>query len=101
MEYIYLVAIGIMVNIFGYFNFKGNINSIHWYNRARVTKENEKKYGKMMGIGMMIMGTGITITTLLQIIFDSESLWLITVISIIVGLLFMIYGQFKYNKGIF
>lgn len=65
------------------------------------TKENEKKYGKMMGIGMMIMGTGITITTLLQIIFDSESLWLITVISIIVGLLFMIYGQFKYNKGIF
>lgn len=49
----------------------------------------------------MIMGTGITITTLLQIIFDSESLWLITVISIIVGLLFMIYGQFKYNKGIF
>lgn len=48
MEYIYLVAIGIMVNIFGYFNFKGNINSIHWYNRARVTKENEKKYGKMM-----------------------------------------------------
>ena len=101
MEYIYLVAIGIMVNIFGHFNFKGNINSIHWYNRARVTKENEKKYGKMMGIGMMIMGTGIIVTTLLQIIFDSESLWLITVISIIVGLLFMIYGQFKYNKGIF
>lgn len=101
MEYIYLVAIGIMVNTFGFFNFKGNINSIHWYNRARVTKENEKKYGKMMGLGMMIMGTGIIVTTLLQIIFDSESLWLITVISIIVGLLFMIYGQFKYNKGIF
>ena len=101
MEYIYLLAIGIMTNVFGFFNFKGNIASIHWYNRTKVTKENEKKYGKMMGIGMMIMGTGIIITALLQMIFDLEILWLIIVISIIIGLLFMLYAQFKYNKGIF
>lgn len=43
MEYIYLVAIGVMVNIFGFFNFKGNINSIHWYNRARVYERERKK----------------------------------------------------------
>ena len=42
-----------------------------------------------------------TITAILQMIFCNEIIWYITVIGIVIGLIFMIYGQMKYNKGIF
>ena len=42
-----------------------------------------------------------TITAILQMIFNIESIWYITVAGIVVGLIVMIYAQFKYNKGIF
>ncbi len=101
MESIFLILFGICISILGNFNWRGNIASIHWYNRTRITKENAKKYGKAMGLGTMIMGISMTLTGLLQMIFDMESLWYITLVGIIVGLAFMLYGQFKYNKGIF
>ena len=54
-----------------------------------------------MGLGTIIIGVSLTITAILQMIFDIESLWLITLVGVIVGLVFLLYGQFKYNKGIF
>ena len=72
-----------------------------WYNRTRITKENSKKYGEAMGLGTIIIGVSLIITAILQMIFDIESLWLITLVGVIVGLVFLLYGQFKYNKGIF
>ena len=35
MDYIPLLALGILFIVLGYFNFKGNISSIHWYNRRK------------------------------------------------------------------
>ncbi len=101
MEYILLLIFGICITILGVFNFKGNIASIHWYNRLRVTKEITKKYGKTMGIGALIIGICMVITAILQMISNNENIWYITVVGIVVGLIFMIYGQVKYNKGIF
>lgn len=101
MEYTVLLIFGIIITILGIFNFKGNITSIHWYNRLKITKENMREYGKFMGIGTFIIGICMTITAILQMIFNIESIWYITVAGIVVGLIFMIYAQFKYNKGIF
>ena len=101
MEYIFLLIFGICITILGIFNLKGNISSIHWYNRLKITEENRKKYGKSMGIGNLIIGICMTITAILQMIFYNENIWYITVIGIIIGLIFMIYGQIKYNRGIF
>jgi len=42
-----------------------------------------------------------TITAILQMIFNNEAIWYITVIGIVIGLIFMIYGQLRYNKCIF
>lgn len=42
-----------------------------------------------------------TITAILQMTFYNENIWYITVIGIVIGLIFMIYGQIKYNRGIF
>ena len=101
MEYIFLLIFGICITILGIFNLKGNISSIHWYNRLKITEKNRKKYGKSMGIGSLIIGICMTITAILQMIFYNENIWYITVIVIIIGLIFMIYGQIKYNRGIF
>ena len=101
MEYIFLLIFGICITILGIFNLKGNISTIHWYNRLKITEKNRKKYGKSMGIGSLIIGICMTITAILQMIFYNENIWYITVIGIIIGLIFMIYGQIKYNRGIF
>lgn len=101
MEYIFLLIFGICITIIGIFNLEGNILSIHWYNRLKITEENRKKYGKSMGIGTLIIGICMVITVILQMIFNNENIWYITVFGIVVGLIFMIYGQLKYNKGIF
>lgn len=101
MEYIILLIFAICIIILGIFNFKGNIASIHWYNRSKVTRENTKKYGKIMGIGTLIIGICMVVTAILQMIFNNENIWYITVLGIIIGWIFMIYGQLKYNKGIF
>jgi hypothetical protein len=101
MEYIFLLIFGICITVLGIFNLKGNISSIHWYNRLKITEENRKKYGKSMGIGSLIIGICMTITAILQMIFYNENIWYITVIGIVIGLIFMIYGQIKYNRGIF
>ena len=101
MEYIFLLIFGICITILGIFNLKGNISSIHWYNRLKITEKNRKKYGKSMGIGSLIIGICMTITAILQMIFYNENIWYITVIGIIIGLIFMIYGQIKYIRGIF
>lgn len=101
MEYIFMIIFGICIIVLGILNYKGNISSIHWYNRTRIAKENSKKYGEAMGLGTIIIGVSLIITAILQMIFDIESLWLITLVGVIVGLVFLLYGQFKYNKGIF
>ena len=40
-ENISMIAIGILIILLGVFNLKGNIASIHWYNRRKVSKENQ------------------------------------------------------------
>lgn len=101
MEYIILCVLGICVFFLGIFTYQGNISFIHWYNRWKVKEEDTKKYAKIMGIGTIIMGISITITSVLQAIFDIESLWYLLLFGIVIGLIFMIYGMLKYNKGIF
>ena len=57
-------------------NIKGNISTIHSYNRRKVKEEDIPKYGK---------------AAIDYIIFP----------AITIGLAFILYGQIKYNHGIF
>lgn len=101
MDYIPLLALGILFLVLGYFNFKGNISSIHWYNRRKVLPEDVPKYGKVMGIGTIIIGIALILTAVLQMLFEAEALYYITMSGVLIGLGFMLYGQLKYNHGIF
>ncbi len=101
MEYLFLFVFGIGTILLGIFNWKGNITSIHWYNRTKVTKDNVKKYGKVMGLGTIIIGSSLSITSILYLLIEKEFVWYVTLVGIVIGLILMIYGQFKYNRGIF
>lgn len=101
IEYGFMLIFGVLIVYLGIMNFKGNISSIHWYNRRKVAKENEKQYGKYMGIGTIIVGSSLILNSILQMIFGLEIFYCIIVIGVVVGLGFILYSQIKYNKGIF
>ena len=104
-EYIIMLVLGILLIPLGIMNIKGNISSIHWYNRTRITEETRPKYGKLMGIGTVVISAGLIISAIINIMMDAEIAITIsggiTLVSVIVGVGFMLYAQIKYNKGIF
>ena len=96
-----LLGIGIILVILGIFNMQGNIASIHWYNRRKVTKENQLSYCRCMGLGTLLIGACMVIAGFLQPIIGEESSAWIMAGGILIGLALMLYAQIKYNKGIF
>lgn len=101
LEYLPLIVLGVIFIFLGIMNYKGNISSIHWYNRRNVSKKDVKNYGKLMGIGTIIFGVGMIVTAIFQLFFDLDESNYILIFSLISGVITMIYAQFKYNKGIF
>lgn len=101
LEYLPLIILGTIFIFLGIINYKGNISTIHWYNRRNIGKKHVKKYGKLMGLGTIIMGVGMIITGILQLFYRLEELNYILIISVIIGIIIMFYSQIKYNKGVF
>ena len=101
MEYMLLLILGTVLIVTGIFNIKGNVSTIHRYNRRRVSKEDAPKYGKTMGLGTLIMGASMAATAILQVIFHLEAIFYLLATGVAIGLSIMVYAQFKYNKGIF
>ena len=97
---IVLLILGVFISVMGIVNIKGNISTIHSYNRRRVKEEDIPKYGKVVGTGTLIIGISLVLGFIVsfwsEIIIDY-----IILPAVIVGLGFILYGQFKYNKGIF
>ena len=95
MENIIMLILGVFISVVGIVNIKGNISTIHSYNRRKVKEEDIPKYGKTVGTGTLIIGISL-VSFWSEIIIDY-----IILPAVIVGLGFILYGQFKYNKGIF
>ena len=57
MENIMLLILGVFISVMGIVNIKGNISTIHSYNRRKVKEEDIPKYGKAVGTGTLIIGT--------------------------------------------
>lgn len=96
-----LLGLGIILVITGVFNMCGNIGSIHWYNRRKVTKENQKPYCRLVGLGTLIMGVGLIVSGFVQAFIGVEISAVFTVSGLFIGLPIILYAQFKYNKGLF
>jgi len=96
-----LLGLGAIIAMLGIFNMSGNIASIHWYNRRKVTKENQKAYCFVVGLGTLIIGASLMIAGIIQALVSAEISSVLMVIGLVIGLVLILYGQFKYNRGIF
>ena len=100
MDNLMLLILGLFISAIGFVNIKGNISTVHSYNHRKVKEEDVPKYGKAVGTGTLIMGISLVLAFVAS--FWSELLIAIIVMpAFIVGIGFILYGQFKYNKGIF
>ena len=107
-EFITTLIFGLFICVLGAINMTGNISSLHWYHRHRVTEEDRKPFGRLVGIGTLIIGASLIVFSALYLIFDkTQNSVLVTIgtveliTGVIVGLVLSFYAMIKYNKGIF
>lgn len=95
------LVLGLFTIAMGIANIKGNISIIHWYNRRRVSEEDAPKYGLVVGTGIVIMGAGLIVSFFVLTFWSELIADIIVLASAVAGFLVALYGQFKFNKGIF
>lgn len=100
MEHLLLLVLGIFLSVLGIVNMKGNISTIHSYNRRKVKEEDVPKYGRAVGTGTLIIGVALALAYFVTL-WNEEMVELIVLPALVVGLAFILYGQIKYNHGIF
>ena len=100
MEHLLLLVLGIFLSVLGIVNMKGNISTIHSYNRRKVKEEDVPKYGRTVGTGTLIIGAALALAYFITL-WNEEMVDLIVLPALVIGLAFILYGQIKYNHGIF
>lgn len=96
-----LVAFGIIFIVLGAFNMKGNIATIHWYNRRKVSKEDQMPYCRLVGLGTIVIGAAMIVSALLQAAVGTKVGAAMMLPGLLIGLVLILYAQIKYNKGLF
>ena len=106
--FITIAGLGLLVSILGIINMTGNISSLHWYHRQRVTEENKKPFGKLVGLGTLIIGIALIVFGTLFLIHEYTQLLALVIIGvveliagIVTGMIVSFYAMKKYNGGIF
>ena len=106
--FIVMLALGAIISVLGAVNMTGNISSLHWYHRQRVTEENRKPFGKLIGLGTLIIGIALIVFGTLLFIHEYTQLIALVIIGvveliagIVLGMAISFYAMKKYNGGIF
>lgn len=106
--FIVSALVGVICITLGISNMKGNINSLHSYHRHRVTEEDRIPFGRLVGLGTIIIGVGVIVMSALSAVsvYTENELftWIgmgVMAVGFIVGISVTFYGMIKYNKGIF
>ncbi len=100
MELLGPVVLGLLLIGIGAVNWTGNISTVKRHNRRNVRDEDIPAYGKAMGGGTMVIGAVVAVSPLLMQVSDLAAT-VVVVAGIIIGLAIILYGQIKYNGGIF
>ena len=103
-DFIMTLLLGILICVMGVINMTGNISTLHRYHRQRVTEENRKPFGKLVGLETLVIGVGLIIFSVFNFInigILTTLGMIILIVSIVVGMGLNFYAMIKYNKGIF
>ena len=108
VAFIITTSFGLLISILGIINMTGNISSLHWYHRQRVTEEDRKPFGKLVGLGTLMIGLAMIVFGILFLIFEQTQLHALFIIAItelfagiLAGIIVSFYAMKKYNGGIF
>lgn len=108
MESIVTIIIGAVLIVIGILNTKGNVSMLHSYHRKRVKPEDILPFGKLVGLGTIIIGVSVVlmgVLSYLAIALQNELCltigYVALIVGFVVGLGINFYAMFKYNKGIF
>ena len=108
LDFLTLIVLGIAVVILGIVNMTGNISTLHRYHRKRVIEEDIKPFGRLVGLGTVIMGVAFIIYGVLKLVSEQMQIDILLVVGtvelivgIVVGMGLDFYAMIKYNKGIF
>ena len=102
--FITTALLGVLIIVMGAINMRGNISTIHSYHRSRVSHENVLPFGRLVGLGTIIIGIGCILfaaSTLLNNSIVTIIATVLLIISIVVGTILSFYAMKKYNGGIF
>ena len=97
------LGFGVICILLGIFNMRGNIGTIHWYNRRNVTKENQKAYCMFVGLGTLIIGVAMIVAAVIQTSGSTAAIatgGIVIGVGFLIGMTLILYAQFKYNKGL-
>ena len=100
MDNIALLILGVFISFLGIVNIMEISSTIHSYNRRRVKEEDVPKYGRAVGTGTLIIGVSL-IAAFVTAFWSEKAMSFIVIPALVIGLGFILYAQFKYNKGIF
>ena len=108
MDSIASAIIGVVCIIIGIAHRKGNISLLHSYHRKRVAEEDILPFGKMIGLGTIIIGAALIFMGVLTFIASSlqENVYSTIgtvglIVGLVVGFAINFYAMIKYNKGLF
>ncbi len=102
LEYGILFGVGILFVVLGLLLWKKQkITILHDYHYKNVKKEDVSAYTRLMGIGQIVIGVGLCLTGLLMLITQSQAVWTVFVLGMVIGLILMHRTQMRYNGSWF
>ncbi len=106
--FITTAVLGAFIAVIGIVNMTGNISTLHWYHRQRVTEEDRLPFGRLVGAGTLTVGVALIVFGAMFLISEvTGALFLVPVGAALLiagigaGLGISLYAMIKYNKGIF
>ena len=100
--------VGVVCIVLGISNMRGNISTLHSYHRHRVSEEDRIPFGKQVGLGIVVIGIGIIIFSVLSTVtlYTENNIFIligtaVLIVGIVAGLIISFKAMIKYNKGIF
>ena len=88
------IVVGMVCVVLGWIIWKKQkVSLIHEYHWKKLNKEKIPAYTKRVGIGMLILGTGVTITGIGLLFSESALVWAPLTVGIIAGIIVLISSE--------
>ncbi len=92
-------GVGIIIAILGWLIWKKEkISLLHDYHVNKVSSENRPAFCRLSGIGLIVIGIGLSISAVILVITDSAYSFLCFTVCFAVGLAMLIAAGVKYDR---